>query len=263
MPLARRVAGAGSAPRSRFGDNPGMKQLALGLALDVDPGLDDSVTGPNAELHAALKALVDGTAREPWIYLWGEEGSGRSHWLRAVRRDFAGTGRAAVMWPGANGEWPEGGLAAVDDVEELDPARQIALFNALIRARDGAFVMVLAGNAPPAQLKLRDDVRTRLGASLVYRVQPLRDEDKAAALRRLAAARGFDLPTEVADYLLTHGDRDLRALVRALDLLDRTSLERQRPLTVPLLREALREDGALRSAAGPSAPQEADRTPHA
>ncbi len=263
MPLARCATGASSAPRTRFGDNPGMKQLALGLALDVDPGLDDSVTGPNAELHAALKALVDGTAREPWIYLWGEEGSGRSHWLRAARRDFAGSGRVAVMWTGADDEWPEGGLATVDDVDELDPARQIALFNALNRARDGAFVMVLAGNAPPAQLKLRDDVRTRLGAALVYRVHPLRDEDKAAALRRLAAARGFDLPTEVADYLLTHGDRDLRALVRALDLLDRTSLERQRPLTVPLLREALREDGALRTAPGAGAAQEAGTTPHA
>lgn len=240
-----------------------MKQLALGLALDVDPGLNDSVTGPNAELHAALKALVGGTAREPWIYLWGEDGSGRTHWLRAACRDYAGSGRSAVMWAGVGQPWPEGGLVAVDDVDELDAASQIALFNGLNLARDGAFLMVLSGNAPPAQLRLRVDVRTRLGASLVYRVQPLRDEDKAAALRRLASARGFDLPAEVADYLLTHGDRDLRALVRALDLLDRTSLERQRPLTVPLLREALREDGVRRSAPAAGTLPDADRTPHA
>lgn len=228
-----------------------MKQLVLGLALEAEPGLDATVPGRNAELLATLRAFVAGHISEPWIYLWGDPGAGRTHWLRAACREAARLGRGVVSWADGT-EPPPGGLVSVDDVESLAAESQIHLFNTLNRARDGAFQCLVAGNAPPAQLAVRDDVRTRLGASLVYRVHPLDDEDKVRVLERLAAARGFDLPPDVARYLLTRGDRDLPALVRSLDLLDRASLERQRPLTVPLLREAFRESGLLPGAIPPA-----------
>jgi DnaA family protein len=40
-------------------------------------------------------------------------------------------------------------------------------------------------------------------------------------------------------YLLSHGRRDLPSLLAVLDHLDRTTLERQRHATLPLLKEAL------------------------
>jgi DnaA family protein len=46
---------------------------------------------------------------------------------------------------------------------------------------------------------------------------------------------------DVARYLLTRSDRDLRTLLATLDRLDRSSLERHRPLTIALLREVLRD----------------------
>ena len=51
--------------------------------------------------------------------------------------------------------------------------------------------------------------------------------------------RGFALSDEVAAYLLSRLPRDLPTLNRVIELLDRHSLARQRPLTVPLAREAL------------------------
>jgi len=228
-----------------------MKQLVLGLALEAEPGLDDTVPGRNTELLATLRAFVAGRVAEPWIYLWGEPGAGRTHWLRAACREAARLGRPVVAWTEGT-DVPAGALVTVDDVESLPAGSQISLFNTLNLSRDGAFQCLVAGNAPPAQLAVRDDVRTRLGASLVYRVHPLDDDGKALVLERLAAARGFDLPPDVARYLLTRGDRDLPALVRSLDLLDRASLERHRPLTVPLLREAFRESGLAANAVPPS-----------
>ncbi|HEX5611833.1 MAG TPA: DnaA regulatory inactivator Hda, partial [Burkholderiales bacterium] len=44
-------------------------------------------------------------------------------------------------------------------------------------------------------------------------------------------------------YLLARVRRDAGSLAAILDLLDRTSLERQRPLTLPLVREALKTLG--------------------
>jgi DnaA family protein len=47
------------------------------------------------------------------------------------------------------------------------------------------------------------------------------------------------LGDEVARYLLTHLPRDLASLHAVLERLDQHSLARQRPLTLPLVREAL------------------------
>ena len=101
--------------------------------------------------------------------------------------------------------------------------------------------MLAAGNAPPAQLPLREDLKSRLAWGLVYQVKLLSDEERSTYLRAEAARRGMQLPDEVVAYLLTHMRRDLRSLTAILDRLDQVSLELKRPITLPLLREALKE----------------------
>ena len=99
--------------------------------------------------------------------------------------------------------------------------------------------VLAAGNAPPAQLALREDLRTRLGWGLVYQLKPLTDAEKALHLRSEASRRGLRLADEVVWYLLNHLPRDLASLNAVLDRLDRHSLARQRAVTLPLVREAL------------------------
>ncbi|MBS0320055.1 MAG: DnaA regulatory inactivator Hda, partial [Proteobacteria bacterium] len=52
-----------------------------------------------------------------------------------------------------------------------------------------------------------------------------------------ARARGLALPDDVVHWLLTHAPRDMSALVATLEALDRYSLARGRPVTLPLARE--------------------------
>jgi len=73
----------------------------------------------------------------------------------------------------------------------------------------------------------------------VLQLHPLSDAEKAAALYARAAARGIALDGELIRYLLTHFDRDMGTQIAALDALDRYSLQRKRPITLPLLKEAL------------------------
>jgi DnaA family protein len=44
---------------------------------------------------------------------------------------------------------------------------------------------------------------------------------------------------ELIGYLLTHFKRDMGTQTAVLDALDRFSLERKRPITLPLLKQAL------------------------
>ena len=94
----------------------------------------------------------------------------------------------------------------------------------------------------PKDVALRRDLATRLATGLTYRLLPLSDDEKSAALAAHARARGFALGEEVAAYLLTHARRDMPSLIQALDVLDRYSLETGRPITVPLLKAALQPE---------------------
>jgi DnaA-homolog protein len=203
-----------------------MRQLPLEISLPAAPSLDNFVAGANAEALAAVRALAAGQRPEAVVYLWGERGSGRSHLLRAATR--------------ANP-----GLVAADDVETLDATAQQALFNAINAARDGQAAVIATGSSPPGQLALREDLRSRLAWGLVYQLRAPSDADKAAHLRADAARRGLRLPEEVLAYLLSHLPRDLASLNAVLDALDRYSLASQRPLTLPLVKEALQNAPAL------------------
>ena len=85
-------------------------------------------------------------------------------------------------------------------------------------------------------------MRTRLAWGLVYQLAPLADADKARHLKAAAARRGLALPDEVVAFLMSRLPRDLDSLNALLDRLDRHSLARQRPLTVPLVKEVLQSN---------------------
>jgi DnaA family protein len=202
-----------------------MQQLPLEISPRPEASFANFVPGQNGEAVEAVRALAAGRLKEAIVYLWGEPGCGRTHLLRAAARENPG-------------------LTIADDVEALDAVALQALFVAINDARDGQASVLVAGSAPPARLALRDDLRSRLGWGLVYQLKGLSDPEKRAHLQAAARGRGLQLGDEVADYLLARLPRDLSSLNAILDRLDRVSLAKQRPLTIPLVREALAEDAA-------------------
>lgn len=222
-----------------------MKQLVLDISQPPEPTLDNFVVGQNAELLTQLRELLGANPRERFIYVWGAAGAGRTHLLKAAAASgglYLGKDEHAVL----EGELPVARIIAVDDVQHLNEAAQIGLFNLYNRMRDEGGALLTAGDCAPAQLKLRPDVVTRLGWGLVYLVHPLSDEEKDEALRVHAAQRGFTLADEVARYLLRHWRRDLPSLMAALDALDCYSLETKRPITVPMVKELMQGQLDLR-----------------
>ncbi|MBI5437132.1 MAG: DnaA regulatory inactivator Hda [Nitrosomonadales bacterium] len=211
--------------------------MLLNIAPDWLPTLDNFVAGRNVELLSALRHALAGTANERCFYLWGEAGSGKSHLLQAAVGQARVLGQPATY---ARGTVPDAAqVIAVDDVETLGDAAQVALFDLYNRLRESGGMLLVSGTAAPAHLHLRDDLRTRLGWGLVYQVHGLSDEEKAQALERHAQARGFALPHEVTQYLLRHGRRDLPSLMALLDALDAHCLRLKRGASVPILKEVM------------------------
>ena len=220
-----------------------MRQLLLDLIAEKPQTLATFEAGKNAELYQLLCRLAAGpgasSINERFVYLWGRAGAGKTHLLRALavapdaRYIAAGSGPGDFLYD------PACRTYLVDDCEQLSADAQIAAFNLFNEVREHGALMVTSGAVPPAFLPVREDLRTRMCWGLIYQVHELSDEEKIAALSLSAAARGLTVSPGVLPYLITHFQRDMRSLSAMLDALDRYSLETQRYITLPLLRDLL------------------------
>jgi len=221
-----------------------MSQLLLDISPDWQPTLDNFVVGRNLELLSSLRHALSGDSSERFFYVWGEVGSGKSHLLQAsvnAARDLLLDAVYAQGSVSSRVTYSDITVVAVDDVEQLDDAAQIELFDVYNQMRDSGAMLLVSGNASPPHLALRDDLRTRLGWGLVYQVHELSDEEKEHALAQHARSLGMVLPPEVTQYLLRHGRRDLPTLMAVLESLDAHTLRLHRPPTIPLLKEVLQQ----------------------
>lgn len=231
---------------------PKMKQLALDIGLATSPTLSRFFEGPNAAVLDHLRHWVgDGrmqTVRAPVpTYLWGESGSGKTHLLKAVREALREQG-ATVGWMDASVGYPpefDERWAAVlmDEVHLYTPMQQARAFNWFVNAISPATGsprwVLAAGELPPADLKLREDLRSRLGWGHVFQLQLLDEPARRAVLRQEADARGVFLGDDVMDYMLKRFSRDLGSLMQLLDMLDGFALRNKRAITIPLLKTML------------------------
>jgi DnaA family protein len=215
-----------------------MKQLLLDFTQAPAPTFANFVPGGNAEAASAIEAAVSAVPGERVMYVWGENGAGKTHLLKAFAQASGGRARyvAARDFMDAAGA----PVFAIDDLEQLTDEEQVSLFNAF-NEHSFEFLLVSARSAP-RDVAIRRDLATRLATGLTYRVVPLTDDEKRIALAVHAKSRGFAIPDEVTAYLLNHARRDMGSLIAALDSIDRFSLETGRPVTVPLLKAALQPD---------------------
>lgn len=220
-----------------------VKQLVLELIPAPEPSFDNFVVGANQEARNALLDVVLQRPPAAVLYLWGVSGSGKSHSLYAVASSLkqsivTATSLAAHRNDALSDAQMETPIIVVDDVERLDDAAQVALFNAINqRAQQDGSCVVVAGHAAPRDLPLRPELASRLGSGLSFQLHPLTDSEKAAALNAHATSRGFSLREEVTSYLLRHSRRDMTSLIAMLDALDQYSLETGREITLPLLKQ--------------------------
>lgn len=225
-----------------------MKQQLILNILDPSPQtLDNFVWGKNAEI---LTVLQDQPLTGRAIYFWGPPGVGRTHLLKAVSHGpekiyfDAHTIHPPQLASLATADHSEYTAIAIDNIEHLDQAGQAALFSLYNRWRQEAsgaqaFALYLSGSHAPRAMPIREDLRTRLGWDLSFRLEHLSDPEKAQALQQWASNKSIHLASSIVNWLLVHHSRDMRQLRSLIDALDYYSLQEKRPITLPLLKEWL------------------------
>tara|TARA_R110002096_G_scaffold379_5_gene2306 strand:- start:2361 stop:3047 length:687 start_codon:yes stop_codon:yes gene_type:complete len=227
-----------------------LHQLPLPFKLQASFTFENFIPSDN---QLVVDALSDPS--EPFIFLWGSQGSGKTHLLQACCLSQAQLGKTASYLPlkelldlsPAILEGMAGvDLVCIDDIELAFGSAdwEEALFNLFNQIRQAQGRLIVASNASPQHTHIGlNDLKSRLSSGLPLDLKPLSDSSTISALQVRAQQLGLELNHDVANYLITHFPRDLPNLWRIIDELDHASLSAQRKLTIPFLKSALSNNG--------------------
>ncbi|NOQ93181.1 MAG: DnaA regulatory inactivator Hda [Methylophaga sp.] len=200
------------------------------------------------ELKGALIELAQ-SIDASFIYLWGEQGAGKSHLLMATAENASKNTfylPLADLVQSASPDILESienvALVCIDDLDAIAGKAEWeeALFHCFNRLQHSGCKLLISATHNPATIALTlADLRSRMGTALIYQLDALDDAEKQQALIIQAQARGLELPEEVANYVLRHHSRDMQVLMTLLQNLDKASMIEKRRLTIPFVRQIL------------------------
>lgn len=228
------------------------QQLPLALRWPRRQRFEHFHAAGNAAAVEALRA-ASASAAAPWVFMAGPLGSGRTHLLIAACQAAIDAGRSAQYLPLAGLRGPRAeairGMAgsdvlAIDDLDSVagEADAEHALFDTFNRYRaEGCTLLFAASTAPSSVGIALPDLRSRLGSLTQVLLKPMDDAERRHVLREHAKGRSIELDDTVLDWLFAHHARDLGALLDLLDTLDRATLAAQRRVTVPFLRNLLKQ----------------------
>ena len=222
-------------------------QLVLDLKLRDSYSFNNFITGDNQLLVDLLKQLTSANG-EQQIVVWGDEFTGKSHLLQAVCQAVAAERLTTTYLPlkqiiQYSVDALEGlekiDIVCIDDIQMVSQKAdwQKSIFDLINRMREAGKRLVFASSLPPNEMDISlEDLRSRLNWGPVIKIKSLTDKQKQQALQLRAESRGFELPDNVASYILNNFSRDMPGLFEKLEQLDQVSLQQQRRLTVPFVK---------------------------
>ena len=227
-------------------------QIPLELKLPVRADLNDFIAQNRQEISKAVQTVIDADGHH-YLYLWGNATTGKTHLLSALCQ-LAEAARLNVIYlplkqaAEFSPEICEGletaDIICIDDIEKIAGKQpwELALFNLYNRIRDEGKKLVISSNQSPGNIPITlADLKSRLAWGITISLKNLTDEDKKHILQQRAARLGMELTDETGNYLLRHHSRTMTALLATLDRLERASLAAQRKLTVPFVKDFLRQ----------------------
>lgn len=221
------------------------QQLTLGIRLRDEATFENYFSGQNKEVVYNLKKH-----EEPYVFLFGDTGTGKSHLLQAACHEIGSKGLPVAYLPLAEeGLMPamlDGlenmSLIVLDDIQKIigDEAWELALFNLYNRVREKGVSLLVSSAEPLAALNIMlADLQSRLSWGPTYRLMALTDKEKQLALQQRAKNRGLDLADDVVTYLLKRSPRDMNSLFALVEKLDKASMVEKRKLTIPFIKDYL------------------------
>lgn len=221
-------------------------QFAFDLPVTPAQGLDDFLVTPSNQVAMAIVNDWENWPSQKLV-LAGETGTGKTHlahvWAELsgaeiIRADRLGTTVIEAL---------AGGSVVVEGVDRIagDRAAETALFHLhnLVLA-EGGWLMLTANDAPSRWGLSLPDLRSRMEATTLARLDPPDDMLLSAVLVKLFDDRQISVNANLVDYLVPRMERSLAAAAHVVQALDQVALSEQRPITRALAQRVLGMAGA-------------------
>ncbi|AAZ28050.1 MULTISPECIES: DnaA regulatory inactivator Hda [Colwellia] len=227
-------------------------QLTLMVQLPDDETFDSFKSDINQGVVTQLKSYIESQQSTPHsFYLFGLSSVGKSHLMHASSTYAAQIGKSSVCLSCA--ELKQLPVEVLDGLEQIDliclddihliagdTRWQQAIFDLFNRVLEQNNYLLISGDESAQQLGISlPDLVSRLTWGLTEQVKPVDDEEKVIALQYRATQRGLFLSDEVVKFLLNRLSRDMGSLINSLDVLDKASIQEQRKITIPFIKEVL------------------------
>ena len=199
------------------------------------------------------KVVIDSIKDDKNKLLWiaGLKGSGKTHILQATI-NYMDNGINRLLYlpmreskdftPDILDNLDQFDLVAIDDIENVIgdfswEEQLLILYEELIHTKSR--ILISSSDTPQGLSFKLPDLASRFSLGLVDRLKPMNEEQMIEAISLHAKVSGFNLPQDVAKYLISRVPRDVSVLVDIIKLLDYESLSKQRKLTIPFIKTVL------------------------
>jgi DnaA regulatory inactivator Hda len=244
-----------------------MNQLALPFGAPTRMTFDTLVVHEGIEAAVATVRNIYGNGERPFpsLFLYSAEGTGKTHIINAVaqllkNRSFS---THTVVEAAALGAFPHklptlkdlvlktdeelSKMCCIvfDDIHLIQDQEHADLWNLFNKMdRIGAPMLLAAHSSAEEIFPHNAHLRSRINSGLVFHLDPPQDQDRILILDKMAKDRSIRIPQEVSNYLVTRKARNIKELAAVLEILDQTSLELKRRVTLPLVK-MLEADGKI------------------
>lgn len=227
-------------------------QLLLPVTIQSSQTFANFVEGEEAKglVCASLESYVDTNDFKVAIIV-GPESSGKSHLLSACCNYANETNKTSMLIPleqvaDLSPDVIEGlenvEVICIDNLDKIagNPAWETAIFNLFNVLQQNSSKLVLSANELPQELNIAlPDLVSRLQWATLFQPSILNNEEKVTALIQHAHLMGFELTEDVASFMLNRLPRKMSFLMQALNTLAKQSIEKQRMVTVPFVKQVL------------------------
>lgn len=225
-------------------------QLLLPVSINASQTFDSFV---NCEDQVLLEQLQNSVKSSDFtsVYIAGAQGSGKTHLLNACCHAANEANKTSILLPleqmlSMSAQILDGieeiDLVCIDNIELIKGNMdwQKAIFNLYNSLMQSNGTLVITGSDTSQNLKLElPDLESRMQWATPFQLHQLSEQDKTVALIHHAHLMGFELSEDVAKFMLSRLPRKMDFLMQALNTLARQSIEKQRVVTVPFVKEVL------------------------
>ena len=221
-----------------------MNQLGLPISLDSKMLLDNFL-GNRQLLDFITQLYVDKSSAE--IYVYGATGLGKTHLLQGTALRSLSKQQSAMYidcydsLPGHVLESIEQlNWISIDNINAINDNQQDLFFDLYNRAKRAKVSMLISGSDLPSKLDVMKDLKTRLGLATIFQLEELDDKLTMSVLNNQMSDRNLSIDSKVYEYLFKYYSRDVKVLLKAMDDLDKASLQAKQSITIPFVRKTLR-----------------------